>query len=161
MNSIKLVIVGDGGVGKSCILISYTTDRFPIEYVPTVFDNYTANIMHNSKPLCLSLWDTAGQEDYDRLRPLSYPNTDIVLIAYSVIDRTSLENIETKWIPEIKKFIPDVPFMLVGTKLDYRYYRSLKDKLVSLKEIKSIANNNNTEYIECSAKTQENLKNDH
>jgi Ras-related C3 botulinum toxin substrate 1 len=68
----------------------------------------------------LGLWDTAGQEDYDRLRPLSYPQTDVFLICYSVASPSSFENVTSKWYPEIKHHCPDAPIILVGTKIDLR-----------------------------------------
>ncbi|WAR24421.1 RAC1A-like protein [Mya arenaria] len=89
MENIKLVVVGDGGVGKSCLLIAYTTSAFPSKYVPTVFDNYSANIMVDGKA-----------EDYDRLRPLSYTGTDVFFICFDLSRPSSFENVEPIWLPE-------------------------------------------------------------
>jgi cell division control protein 42 len=75
---------------------SYTTNKFPSEYVPTVFDNYAVTVMIGGEPYTLGLFDTAGQEDYDRLRPLSYPQTDVFLVCFSVVSPSSFENVKEK-----------------------------------------------------------------
>eukprot|EP00938_MAST-03A_sp_MAST-3A-sp1_P000254 g254.t1 len=161
METVKCVTVGDGAVGKTCMLISYTTGHFPEEYIPTVFDNYTANVMVEGHPISLGLWDTAGQEDYDRLRPLSYPATDVFLVCFSVDSKTSLENVENKWLTEIQKFCPDTSFVLVGTKSDFRKDppAGREGQLVPVEEARAVAERQGAaKYIECSARTEENLK---
>jgi small GTP-binding protein len=75
---------------------SYTQDRFPTEYVPTVFDNYSATVKVDSRMVTLGLWDTAGQEEYNRLRPLAYPNCDVFIIVFSVVEPSSFVNARKK-----------------------------------------------------------------
>ncbi|KAL1546525.1 Rac-like GTP-binding protein arac9 [Salvia divinorum] len=161
---IKCVTVGDGAVGKTCLLISYTSNTFPTDYVPTVFDNFSANVSVDGQTVNLGLWDTAGQEDYNRLRPLSYRGADVFLLAFSLISSPSFENISKKWVPELRHYAPSVPIVLVGTKLDLRDGKQFKKDYPGAstisteqgeelrKQIGAVA------YIESSAKTQQNVK---
>jgi Ras-related C3 botulinum toxin substrate 1 len=123
--------------------------------------------MVDGKPVNLGLWDTAGQEDYDRLRPLSYPQTDVFLIAFSIISPHSFDNIKSKWWPEIQHHAPGVPILLVGTKADLRNDQSMISQLqakglhvISQEEaMKMTKDIGGVNYLECSALTQEGLKN--
>uniref|UniRef100_A0A6B2LJP7 Uncharacterized protein n=1 Tax=Arcella intermedia TaxID=1963864 RepID=A0A6B2LJP7_9EUKA len=166
MIPIKCVVVGDGAVGKTCALISYSQNQFPDDYIPTVFDNYSCNVLVDGRAVNLGLWDTAGQEDYDRLRPLSYPQTDVFLVMYSVASPASFGNVKSKWIPEVRHHCPETPFVVVGSKADLREDEEtvmrLKEKNLEMvsylegfnfaKEVKAV------KYLEVSARTQEGLK---
>jgi len=162
----KLVIVGDGACGKTCLLIVFSKDEFPEVYVPTVFENYVADIEVDNRQVELALWDTAGQEDYDRLRPLSYPDTDVILMCFSIDQPDSLENIPEKWVPEVKHFCPNVPIVLVGNKKDLRNddytIRDLqrnKQSPVSYNEGEQMASRIGAKaYLECSALTKDGVR---
>ncbi|XP_064634171.1 ras-related C3 botulinum toxin substrate 1-like [Lineus longissimus] len=162
---IKCVVVGDGAVGKTCLLITYAKNEFSYEYKVTVFDNYTTGIMVDGQPVALDLWDTAGQADYDRLRPLSYPLTDIFIICFSMVSPTSFENVSLKWYPEVRHFSPNIPIILVGTKEDLREdedvintLRRLKKKPISFADGVSLAKTiGAVKFIECSALKGKNL----
>lgn len=166
MQNIKCVVVGDGAVGKTCMLVTYTSNQFPAEYIPTVFDNYSAMKTVDGKTVKLELWDTAGQEDYDRLRPLAYPNTNVYLICFSIINTRSLENVKLKWVPELRHHTPDVPIILVGTKSDLRdddktikELESKSQRMVTTQEAQRMAKDVGCVlYIECSALTQTGIK---
>jgi small GTP-binding protein len=159
MKYLKVVIVGDGAIGKTCLLISYTTNSFPGEYITSVFDNYSANVMYKDQAINLQLWDTAGQEEYKKLRPLSYPQTDVFMIGFSLVDEVTLENVENAWIQEIKEHCPNTPYILLGLKSDLRdnslegmtpIPRSRGEEVA--KKIKASA------YVECSACKATNMK---
>ena len=110
----------------------------------------------------LALFDTAGQEEYDQLRPLMYPETDVVVICYGIDSPDSLMNIYEKWAPEIKHFCPNVPVVLCGNKKDLRHneeiklsLQSQKQKPVSVDEGQEVADKIEAcAFIECSALTK-------
>ncbi|CAN6813565.1 unnamed protein product [Brassica oleracea] len=174
---IKCATVGDDAIGKTCLLISYTSNTFPTDYVPTVFDIISANVIVDGNSINLGVWDTAGklynfetfllfsrQADYNRLRRLNYHLTDVFLLAFSLVIKASFENVAKKWVPELRHYAPGVPIFLVGTKLDLR---DDKEYLLEHPGAVPISTSHGVElmklvgafaYIECSAKTQQNVK---
>ena len=108
----------------------------------------------------------AGQEDYDRLRPLSYPDTDVILMCFSIDSPDSLENIPEKWNPEVKHFCPNVPVLLIGNKKDLRNDEQTKRELMKLRQepVRSEQGRAMADrigayaYLECSAKTKEGVR---
>ncbi|KAJ7331282.1 hypothetical protein OS493_020071 [Desmophyllum pertusum] len=129
----KLVAVGDGDSGKTSLLFGFAKHEFPEFYAPTVFENYVADIEVDGKTVELALWDTAPQEDYNRLRPLSYPDTDVILMCFSTDSPDSLENIPEEWTPEVRHFCPNVPIILVGKQKDLRNDENIKRELAKMK----------------------------
>ena len=103
MQNVKLVVVGDDAVGKTSLLISYTTNAFPEGYLPSEHEMYVANVMVDGKPIHLEMWDTGSKEECDGERLLSYPQTDVFLVCYSAIREASQQNIRNKWVPEVSQ----------------------------------------------------------
>jgi len=162
----KLVIVGDGACGKTCLLIVFSKGTFPEVYVPTVFENYVADVEVDGKHVELALWDTAGQEDYDRLRPLSYPDSHVILICFAIDSPDSLDNVQEKWHSEVTHFCAGLPVLLVGCKKDLRRdpktieeLRKTSQRPVTPEEGVAVAQKINAkQYLECSARTGEGVR---
>uniref|UniRef100_A0A6A7G0R5 Cell division control protein 42 homolog n=1 Tax=Hirondellea gigas TaxID=1518452 RepID=A0A6A7G0R5_9CRUS len=151
---LKVAVVGDGTVGKTCLLLSHVRQKFPEEYTPTVFDNMKHNQVVDGVTYTLTLWDTAGQEEYEKLRPLSYPNTSVFIVCFSLDSRVSFDNIPRKWLPELKAHCPTTPILLVGTKKDVR-----DESVITTKDgMKLCRKHGLVQYIESSAKTGDGLK---
>lgn len=116
----KIVILGDGACGKTSLLNVFTRGYFPHVYEPTVFENYIHDIFIDGQQVQLSLWDTAGQEEFDKLRSLSYNDTNCVILCFSVDSPDSLENVKTKWVGEVLEHCEGVKMILVALKADLR-----------------------------------------
>ncbi|NXW60521.1 RHOF protein, partial [Eurystomus gularis] len=137
------------------------------QYVPSVFEKYATSVTVGKKEVTLNLYDTAGQEDYDRLRPLSYQNTNVVLICYDVTNPTSYNNVAAKWHPEVNHFCRGVPVVLIGCKTDLRKdkeqlrkLRASKQEPITYSQGEAACQQIHAEvYLECSAKCRENIEN--
>lgn len=153
----KLVIVGDGGCGKTCLLTVFSKGTFPDVYVPTVFENDVKDIeIDNNEIVELALWDTAGQEGFARLRPLSYRAADVVMIAFALNNSDSLDNVVNYWLPEVKEHCPKVPIVIVATKSDLR---EGEDGTIESSKGQAICEKiGGKHYIETSAKCNSNVE---
>jgi len=133
---------------------------------PIPFPTSAKHSRIGDEPYTLGLFDTAGQEDYDRLRPLSYPQTDVFLVCFSVTSPASYENVREKWFPEVHHHCPGVPCLIVGTQVDLREDPQVRAKLekqkmqpVSKSDGEKMAKElGAVKYVECSALTQYKLK---
>ncbi|EED13853.1 Rho GTPase Rho3 [Talaromyces stipitatus ATCC 10500] len=150
----KMVLLGDGACGKTSALNVFTRGFFPTVYEPTVFENYVHDIFVDNTHMELSLWDTAGQEEFDRLRALSYEDTHVIMLCFSVDNRDSFENISTKWMAEIHENCPGVKLVLTALKCDLRKDEEQNENpdavtfdegLAKAKEVGAV------KYLECSA----------
>lgn len=159
MQSFKCVVVGDDGVGKTSLLLSYISSSRCVK----LFEASSANVVVDGEPITLRLWDTIGQAEYDRLRPMAYPNTDVFVICFSLVQLESYENVRKKWYPEVRHYCPEVPVILAGTMLDLRDDDTQSMDELGCTELNAVTYQQGermaheisaTKYLECSALTQ-------
>ena len=167
MLSFKIMLVGDSGVGKTTLVFAHGQNKFVSEVYPLWDVQSIFARTPDGKPYFYELWDTLSHEDYDRLRPLQYPNADVFLVCFSTVDSKSLENVSEKWIPEISCHCPGTPFLLVGTQLDLKEDRATIDRLASKNQApissgmgRETAKKVGAEkYLECSSLTMQGVRN--
>lgn len=176
---IKVTAVGDCGVGKTCLLMTYATNKFPDSDVPGLYEcsqtvkagrstsfEVPVEMEFNGCKYSIGLTDTIGSDEYRRIRELFTAGTDIFLVCFSVTEPETLTNVKQNWLSEIKILAPKATFVLVGTKTDLREDETVKQKLkekdqkvISIQEgIKFAKSFGAKTYVECSALNQIGLK---
>lgn len=165
--TVKCVLVGDSSIGKKALLTAYVNMVLPGEFVTGVFDDYSVQVVVDDQNVDLRLWDTTRPNDCKQIRSLDYASADVLILLFSLVSPTSLENIQNLWVPEIRECRPDVPIILVGTDHDLRdefdqhadeYRAKGMEPIESQKGEETKERIGARAYIECSAKTQYNVK---
>ncbi|KAI8788261.1 cell division control protein 42 [Biomphalaria glabrata] len=154
---VHCAMLGDGMVGKTCLTLSYIEKCFTESYTATVFDNYPVPLEVGGQDFVISLFDTAGQNDFEDLRAYTYKESEVLVLCFSVIDRDSFSSVCNSWVPEIKRHTKRRrPVILVGTQIDMRRG---EEQEVSTEEGEAMARAIGADcYIECSAKRKDGLK---
>ncbi|KAJ8382663.1 hypothetical protein SKAU_G00034410 [Synaphobranchus kaupii] len=150
--SVKCVLVGDTAVGKTALLVRFTSETFPDCYKPTVYDNLGVDVFMDGVQISLGLWDTAGSESFRQIRPMSYQQADVVLICYSVANPASLASVRRHWIGEVKEHLPGAPVLVVAMQTDQRETGPNRASCTSSTDGKQLAQDIRAKgYLECSA----------
>jgi Ras-related protein Rab-1A len=149
----KLLIIGDSGVGKSCLLLRYTEDTFTESYISTIGVDFKINhIEVDGKNIKLQIWDTAGQERFRTITNSYYRGAHGIIIVYDVTDPESFQNIK-QWLNEIKHYAMDnVCKILVANKCD-----KVDKRIVTTFSGEEYAQSIDIDYIETSAKNCHNV----
>ena len=154
--SFKIIIIGNSGVGKSCLSVKATKNVFENNYLATVgFEFFNFNIKLGERVIRLQIWDTCGQEIYQSLVSNFYRNSSLAFMVYAINDKKSFEHINN-WLKEIKyNSNPDIKIFLIGNKCDL-----IDDRQVTYEEAKNLYENYEfSKFYEVSAKTGENAEN--
>ena len=148
--SFKLIVVGDSGVGKSCLTTKATKNIFEESYNATVgFEFFNYNIKIEDKIIRLQIWDTCGQELYRSLITNFYRNSSLAVVVYAVNQRETFEDVDM-WLRELRKNSnPDVKVFIIGNKVDL-----VDERAVTKEEGEAFVKKNKLgKYFEASAKT--------
>ncbi|KAJ3439062.1 ras and ef-hand domain-containing protein [Anaeramoeba flamelloides] len=145
----KICIIGDSGVGKSCLITYFLTQKFDSNNKVTVGGAYhEKQLFINNEPLHLQIWDTAGQERFRSMTPMYYRNADLIILAYSINSQKSFSNLPG-WLLDVQKYHDGDPILsVVGNKSDLEKYRK-----VETKEGKEYAQSIDATFFEVSAKS--------
>ncbi|CAL8389283.1 unnamed protein product [Arctogadus glacialis] len=153
--AVKCVLVGDTAVGKTSLLLRFTSEEFPEAYKPTVYENMGVDVYMDGAPISLGLWDTAGDDTYQSIRPMSYQQADVVLLCFSVANPSSLADVRHKWMAEVRRHLPAVPVVVVGLQTDQREASQLRGggaPCIGVAEGRQVAQELQAMgYLECSA----------
>ncbi|XP_062865119.1 rho-related GTP-binding protein RhoH [Trichomycterus rosablanca] len=150
--SVKCVLVGDCAVGKTALLVRFTSETFPDSYRPTIYENTGVDVFMDGVQISLGLWDTAGNDTFRQIRPMSYQQADVVLLCYSVANPSTLASIQQKWMAEVRHYLPRVPVLVVATQTDHREMGPYRERCTSAAEGKQVAQEIRAKgYLECSA----------
>lgn len=151
---LKLTLVGDGGVGKSCLILQYMYGDFVEEYEPTKADAYRRTITLQGDEVQIDILDTAGQEDYPAVRDGYLKHGDGFLLVFDLTNRETFESIKNhrENVLRVKSDDPQLPIILIGNKSDLE-----ENRRISHEEARGLAQAWNMEYVETSAKTRENV----
>ncbi|KAH3761546.1 Ras GTPase [Pelomyxa schiedti] len=153
VNMYKVVVVGDGGVGKSAITIQLTQGHFITEYDPTIENSYRKPMTIDNDVCVLDILDTAGQEEYAAMRDQYFRSGHGFIIVFSVVDRPTFENVQNYRSQILKvKEEPSYPMVICANKVD------IPDREVQMKEGQDLARTFNIPYLETSAKLRQNIE---
>jgi Ras-related protein Rab-1A len=155
---LKIVLIGDAGVGKSCILLRFVEDSFPESYVSTIGVDFMFKrivLDSNAESTKLQVWDTAGQERYRSITSAYYRGADAIVMVYDVTSKQSFEHIES-WVQEIVQYHDSTGespvVVLVGNKVDV----TGPQRKISADDAKELADKLNLLHFETSAKNNDN-----
>jgi len=149
----KLLIIGDSGVGKSCLLLRFSDDIFTDSFISTIGVDFKIRTLEiNGQKVKLQIWDTAGQERFRTITSSYYRGAHGIIVVYDVTNQKSYDDIE-KWLKEIDTFAGQhVQKLLVGNKCDL-----VNDRVIPVEQGKALADKLGIPFIETSAKSATNV----